>query len=113
VLDVDNLKAIKDRSGQAAGDALLCQCSDLLMASCQPGDVTARVDVDEFTILSIETDVVGARALVARLRRQLRIAHVAAAVGVATRRLGEDLGETWKRADEVMRADRRRRSHTS
>ncbi|HEV7207720.1 MAG TPA: diguanylate cyclase [Mycobacteriales bacterium] len=95
-----------DPAEQAAGDAQLRSCAKLLAHASQPCDVTGRVDGREFAILAVETDVVGARARAARLRKALRTAQVPALLGVATRRVGEDLAQTWERAQQAQRLER-------
>ena len=109
VLDLDDLKQVNDTAGHAAGDELIALCAEVLRVACRPGDTVARTGGDEFAILAVECDVVSLRALEARLRMQLRTAGVKAATGGATRRLGEHLTETWKRADARMYQDKRRR----
>ena len=47
--------------------------------------------------------------LTKRIRMSLRSAGIAASVGSATRRLGEDLTETQQRAAEAMALEQRRR----
>jgi len=113
VLDVDDLKAVNDRGGRAAGDVVLRRCAELLSRTCQTFDVTGRVDGDAFAALAVETDLIGGRALAARLRSELRTAQLPASLGVATRRPGEDLTQTWERAEQALRADRRRRRHAA
>jgi diguanylate cyclase (GGDEF)-like protein len=108
-LDVDDLKHLNDRSGHAAGDELLTRCAAVLCDTSRPGDALARVGGDEFALLGLECDVVSATALLARLRVSLRTAGVAASAGVATRRAGEDLIATWRRADAAMYVDKQRR----
>lgn len=50
-LDVDNLKAVNDAHGHAAGDALLLRLAEMLVANIRTTDVVARIGGDEFGIL--------------------------------------------------------------
>ncbi len=50
-LDVDNLKAINDEHGHAAGDALLVRLAEILKAHTRTTDVVARIGGDEFGLL--------------------------------------------------------------
>ena len=47
-LDVDDFKAVNDRYGHAAGDAVLVAVADALRRSVRGGDLVARVAGDEF-----------------------------------------------------------------
>ena len=109
VLDLDELKLVNDTGGHAAGDELIALCAEVLRVTCRPGDTIARTGGDEFAVLAVECDAVALRALEARLRMQLRTAGVSAAAGGATRRPGEPLLETWRRADLTMYQDKRHR----
>jgi diguanylate cyclase (GGDEF)-like protein len=68
LLDVDGLKAINDRHGHRAGDAVLRQLADLVGREVRREVVFARLGGDEFALLCPETDVAGAGAMVDRLR---------------------------------------------
>ena len=111
VLDLDGLKQVNDTGGHAAGDELIALCAEVLRVTCRPGDTVARTGGDEFAVLAVECDVVSMRAFEARLRVQLRTAGVRAAMGGATRRPGEHLAHTWRRADAAMYQDKRRRGN--
>jgi diguanylate cyclase len=108
-LDLDQLAASDAPPGPAAVDDLLVRCAEVLTRSCRPGDVLARIGTYQFAVLALECDPVAARALLARLRVQLRTAGVAASTGAATRRAGERLAQVWQRADAEAGKDRRRR----
>lgn len=112
VLDLDDLKRTNDRDGHPAGDDLLERCAAVLTGASRPGDALARLGGDEFGIVAIECDVPAARSVLSRVRRQLRAADVAASAGSATRRDGEHLADTWRRADEAMYRDKRRRKRS-
>ena len=109
MLDLDELKRVNDTGGHAAGDELIALCAEVLRATSRPGDTLARTGGDEFAVLGVECDALSLRALEARLRMQLRTAGVSAATGAATRRPGEHLIETCKRADTAMYQDKRLR----
>ena len=109
VLDLDEPKHVNDTRGHAAGDELIALCAEVLNVASRPGDTVARTGGDEFAILAVECDPLSLRALEARLRMQLRAAGVSAMIGGATRRHGEHLAETWKRADATMSSKKRPR----
>jgi GGDEF domain-containing protein len=98
------------RGAAAISDAALRRCAHELSAVCEPGDVAARTAGSQFALLAAETDLIGARALQARLRSALRSADLVAAIGVAARRPWEDLTDTRARAERAMRDDERRRT---
>ena len=50
-LDVDNLKAVNDAHGHAAGDAVLVRLAEILKLHTRASDVAARVGGDEFGLL--------------------------------------------------------------
>src|SRR2546430_10339828 len=51
IADLDNLKAVNDKFGHAAGDRLLRQCSDMLRATLRPYDKLYRWGGDEFLLV--------------------------------------------------------------
>ncbi len=50
-LDVDNLKAVNDQHGHAAGDVLLVRLAAILKNHTRTSDVIARIGGDEFGML--------------------------------------------------------------
>jgi diguanylate cyclase (GGDEF)-like protein len=69
IADLDNLKAVNDAHGHAAGDLLLRQCAEALRGTLRPYDKLYRWGGDEFLLI-----IPGARgeAVEARLREVLR-----------------------------------------
>lgn len=51
IADLDNLKAVNDAYGHAAGDRLLRQCADLLRGTLRPYDKLYRWGGDEFLLV--------------------------------------------------------------
>lgn len=55
MLDLDGFKAINDRYGHPAGDALLCDVADALHGVLRDQDTIARLGGDEFCVVAPET----------------------------------------------------------
>ena len=109
VIDVAGSDGGKDRPARRADDALLRRTADVLIADCRPVDICARPGRTEFLVMAVQCDAHATKALAKRIRMSLRSAGIAAPLGSATRRLGEDLAETWQRAAEGMDVEHRRR----
>ncbi len=50
-ISVDDLETITDKFGQDVGDDLLAGFSDIVRSSTRPGDLFARIDESEFTLV--------------------------------------------------------------
>ncbi|WP_238012701.1 EAL domain-containing protein [Dactylosporangium sp. AC04546] len=70
-LDLDRFKIVNDSCGHAAGDALLCQVTELIAAELTDGDVFARVGGDEFVVLQTNRAVEEATAVAERIRQRV------------------------------------------
>ena len=73
-LDLDRFKAINDRYGHEAGDALLRQVAARLSASVRTADTVARLGGDEFVVL-LESPNAAANA--AKVAHKIEQAHTA------------------------------------
>jgi diguanylate cyclase (GGDEF)-like protein/PAS domain S-box-containing protein len=67
MVDADHFKAINDRHGHAAGDAVLRQLAAALSACFRAVDVVARLGGEEFVVLLPGTSPEGAQTVAARL----------------------------------------------
>jgi len=67
-LDLDDFKAVNDRFGHGAGDALLRWVAGAVSGAIRASDVFARIGGDEFVLLMPETDDAAARSVVDKLR---------------------------------------------
>jgi diguanylate cyclase (GGDEF)-like protein len=107
-IDLDGLKALNDRDGHAAGDALLVRAAQAIAACMAAGDACARTGGDEFTVIvDGGGDIADAR--VAAIGAALQAAAVSASIGSAERKPRRGLVEAWARADRAMYDDKRRR----
>jgi diguanylate cyclase (GGDEF)-like protein/putative nucleotidyltransferase with HDIG domain len=71
LIDLDDFKAVNDRDGHAAGDALLCIIVERLAAALRPNDVLGRQGGDEFAIALPGASATDAEEIVERLSRML------------------------------------------
>jgi diguanylate cyclase (GGDEF)-like protein len=112
--DVDNLKAVNDRYGHAAGDSIIRAAAEVLRRHARTADRVARVGGDEFLVLMPETDVDSAARYVSRVKsaiRRLRVSEgpeLALSLGAATAEDHEPLVATIGRADGAMYASKKR-----
>ncbi len=71
IFDLDQLKAINDKHGHLAGDAVLKQVGTILRKSIRAIDIIARYGGDEFCIIMPEADTDTCRKFMERLRREV------------------------------------------
>jgi diguanylate cyclase (GGDEF)-like protein len=117
-VDLDGFKAINDRHGHAAGDALLRAISARLRAHVRASDVVARLGGDEFAILiwNVGEAVAAAKARDLEqviggtivVHRDARIA-VGASVGIAPLAPGAGAAAMLDAADRAMYARKKER----
>ncbi|MEY8874884.1 MAG: PAS domain S-box protein [Leptothrix sp. (in: b-proteobacteria)] len=76
-LDLDHFKAINDRWGHAAGDAVLCHVTTLMTQATRRIDLVGRSGGEEFMLLLPDTGADEARALADRLCAAIAAAPLA------------------------------------
>jgi len=110
-LDLDDFKAINDRAGHAAGDAVLVAAAGRIEASVRPADVAARMGGDEFAVLLEDADDHHGEQVAGRILDLLAepvvvdgdSVWVRSSVGIATAAAGSlDAGELLRQADVAM-----------
>jgi diguanylate cyclase (GGDEF)-like protein len=71
LIDIDRLRDINERLGQAAGDRVLGEIGAILQRELRAPDFVARYGGDEFACVLPETDGPGGRHFIERLRQVL------------------------------------------
>nr|WP_296073223.1 GGDEF domain-containing protein [uncultured Actinoplanes sp.] len=109
LIDLDDVKAVNDTLGHAAGDTLLQEIAGRLTANVRTGDTVCRLGGDEFVVIAEDVDETAAGQL-ARLIRAITepvpIAQhsvlVGASVGISlTDGADLDAGDILRAADVV------------
>lgn len=102
-LDVDRFKQFNDSKGHLAGDDLLRELANMLLAELRSIDVAARLGGDEFVVVCPETDHNGVEQVARRLSQVLADLPAKVSVGWAARRQADGtLSELMSRADRQM-----------
>ena len=112
MLDIDHFKAINDKYGHPAGDAVLAHLAQLLSSSVRNVDIIGRIGGEEFAVVLVETPATMAAPVIERLLERLRNTSVTLA-DATTLKFTASIGSTeilWadtidtaiQRADEAL-----------
>jgi diguanylate cyclase (GGDEF)-like protein len=105
IFDVDHFKAINDRRGHAAGDAVLGRLAEILRDASRGTDAVARIGGEEFAVVLAGGERAGAEALAARVHAALAAeAELTVSAGVAQAQPGSDADGLLRRADDALYA---------
>jgi diguanylate cyclase (GGDEF)-like protein len=108
VFDLDDFKAINDRIGHLAGDAVLAEAAQRVRDVVRTADVACRVGGDEFAVILPESSVTDADQLYKRLSQAISARPVGQAgrlhlsAGVTELRPEDDAVALFERADEAL-----------
>ena len=108
VFDLDDFKAINDRLGHLAGDAVLAEVAERVRDVVRQADVPCRVGGDEFAVILAESSLEDAEQLCRRLQTQIAARPVAQAgrlsisAGIAEVRPEDDAVSFFQRADDAL-----------
>ncbi len=108
VFDLDDFKAVNDRIGHLAGDAVLAEVAQRVRDVVRSADIACRVGGDEFAVVLPESGVQDARMLAQRLqvaiagRPLVEAGPLAISAGVAELRPGDDAQTLFERADGAL-----------
>jgi diguanylate cyclase (GGDEF)-like protein len=109
--DVDGFKALNERLGHLACDAILSRMGASFRSAVRTGDVPCRVGGDEFGVILTEAAACDAERFFARLRAALEAdgaeETVTVSVGVAELLPDDDLSSVFERADAALYDARR------
>jgi diguanylate cyclase (GGDEF)-like protein len=109
IADLDNLKAVNDAYGHAAGDRLLRQCAELLRSTLRPYDKLYRWGGDEFLLVIPSARGVDVEARLAEVLNGAeplavggRTAQLEVSLGAADYTSAESLEDSIQLADQAM-----------
>ena len=108
VFDLDDFKAVNDRIGHLAGDAVLAEAAERVRQVVRSADIARRVGGDEFAVILPESSLVDADQLCKRLEAAISAGPVGQAgrlhlsAGVTEARAEDDAVSFFERADEAL-----------
>jgi diguanylate cyclase (GGDEF)-like protein len=108
VLDADLFKAVNDRIGHLAGDAVLAEAAQRVGSVGRAVDVACRVGGDEFAVILPESALIDAEQLAERIQEAVSARPIGEAgiirfsAGVAQLEEREDAQGLFERADRAL-----------
>ncbi len=120
MVDLNDLKAVNDQLGHAAGDTLLRRAGEVLAKAVDKPNCAARIGGDEFAVLLPGIDAAGGLAVMESIDKLVELNNqfysattLGIAMGLATSAVGERLESVVKRADFEMYQAKRKQDATS
>jgi diguanylate cyclase (GGDEF)-like protein len=108
VFDLDDFKAINDRIGHLAGDAVLADAAERVRDSVRSADIACRVGGDEFAVILPESTLHDADQLYGRIQQSVSSRPIGQegrlflSAGVTQLRSEDDAVSFFQRADDAL-----------
>jgi diguanylate cyclase (GGDEF)-like protein len=108
VLDLDDFKAINDRIGHLAGDAVIAESAERVRDVVRSADIACRVGGDEFAVIMPESTLADADQLYRRLQAAVsarpvgRAGRLSFSAGVAELVPDDEPTAFFERSDEAL-----------
>jgi diguanylate cyclase (GGDEF)-like protein len=108
VFDVDDFKEVNDRIGHLAGDAVLAEAAERVLAAIRSADIACRVGGDEFAVILPESSLDDADQLYRRIDAGVsarpigQVGKIHLSAGVTDLRPDDDSKSFFERADEAL-----------
>lgn len=109
LVDIDNLKAINDTHGHAAGDRAIHELANVLRDCIRHGDICARLGGDEFMIFAPDCDAEGAADLAHRILANAGVNHdaltpvrVSVSIGISLAAENPEFDRMYRNADAAL-----------
>jgi diguanylate cyclase (GGDEF)-like protein len=108
IFDIDDFKAINDRIGHLAGDAVLAGIAERLQSVVRSADIACRVGGDEFAVILPESKLADAEQLYRRVQFAVSARPIGPfdrlhlSAGIAQLRSDDDAMAFFERADEAL-----------
>lgn len=112
-VDLDHFKNVNDRYGHDTGDQVLCEVARLLKRHAGDSGAVFRLGGEEFLILLVGSDAIGARERAESLRIQIAEAvilqghQITISIGLATLLADDDRARWTRRSDNRLYAAKR------
>jgi len=107
IFDIDDFKAVNDRIGHLAGDAVLAEAAQRVRSVVRGADIACRVGGDEFAVILPEAAQPDAEALYRRLEVELQNwrtgdTPLRLSAGIAEIQADDDAISLFERADAAL-----------
>jgi len=108
LLDLDDFKAINERIGHLAGDAVLAEAAARIRSVVRTADVACRVGGDEFAVLLPESGIGQAEQLYRRIETAVssrpigHVARLSVSAGIAELQEHDEANTLFERADAAL-----------